>query len=1153
AQRQLRRALTAGAAAGAGTADLVTSAAGPLRTPFVYPPETFDEVDEVDLQAQMEAFPMWLHTAFSVDYYPRPGKASTLHEENWNDNGTGDQLLGQALLSLMRGSATSGHSALVPTTRQHDQLPDARSLVHGTASMHRVLAELLHEYGDWISRSRSADRVAILLSRRQFATETWYREMPNHFARIYEAYVALLYAQIPASLVFVEDLQLPGTRQLSDYAAVLLVHERIECEPAVLSALAGARRVFHDGACTSIVTDAVGSTPLNVTFDLADDNSFKQFNADSCVQTTNPNRAGATRPDAKSWRSISLAHVPALRTALADVVGADRATADDSEILVSERTWGDARLVIAVNSSVFDVDNALFRRAENHHTVRPPVATTLNLPSLPGTAAVYDVLAATRVTPSPQGKVPADFRHWPVSVHAILTAPISQVVVAAAPVVSAGAGDPLLISWSVRVLGGPPGTAELVLPVRVRILDAGNTVLWENRTITPAVGGFVVPANAQGAIRVEAVELVSGRPGVADAQAQAGGTPIDLLPGSGGDGGGPVTSIAAEPGTGAATVPGTSAAAVPGTSAAAAAAATNAPASVPEKALARPMAAVATPWQAAAKRLGAHLREIALTGDGGAVLTAANWDTNLYAIDLATGQQRWQTRIGQQYAYDPQPAGDAIAVRGMALDTPSGFGLHLVNTATGAVEHRFDLHGTTPRWFLRITSVVPDGRPPAFAAAPSGAWVTTAGNLGLAVWRREDSGFAELWHQDWWSRAPLSDRPGASAEVVLTALGEDTVLVAGRGLATAYQVSTGATRWQTDLTAVATAFGGLFTGATPSPDGMTVALASTYDSGRVFLLRTADGSVAAALNSRADELAWGPDSRSLVTLRDTRLDQFGDTGSGWALRRSYPAADVLHNLDIAADGRIACGDEQGNLIVLDANAEPVLVTDVTGIPAVRWLPGGDLLFATWLGRVGRLNGTTYQQSWSTQLRSAAPDMRAALLAAETAPVSRIAVAGNGTTPAVAGLPNLLTATTTIAFVGSSLPGGTTPLSTVNLLNPAHVPPQAPLLSDDLVEYTAEGFPLSHLLVQSHLSSPPTFDRISLWDDPAHPESWLRDVRLDARTTSDSPWQPVARLVCSAAARTYQVPRTTATDIRLVVPPGLPGNLRLAGIALHAPS
>ncbi|WP_143174174.1 WD40 repeat domain-containing protein [Streptoalloteichus hindustanus] len=1106
AQRHLRRALAIGAAAGMGRGDLVTSFTGPFRHILCYPPETFTDVDEVDLQAQWEQFPLMLHTAFGVDFYPRPGKPSTLHQENLNDSGTGDQILGQAFAALLRGAKTSGHADTVPRFRQRTLLPDPRSLVAGTPSVFRVLADLLHEYGEWIGTFDNADRVAILVSRRQFGVDRYRGDMTVHFRLLHEAYLALLYAQIPASLVFVEDLAVPGVRPLSDYAAVLLVDERVEPEPAVLAALRTARRVFHTDTCADIVTAAAGSTSLGHRFDQSEYEKFPAVGHDCSFQSSNPNVSVEdpnTKVGPKSWHQISLSNAAAMRAALGPVVGGDRATADDPQVLVSERRKGAARIVVAVNNSLFAVDNVFFRRAGNFAAVTAPLTTTLTLPAAP---VVYDVLAGRRVTPTPQGRLPVDFRHWPVAIYALLPAPVTGVTV------TASASQPGEVGWWIRVSGGSGADPDLPLPVRVRIRDAAGALLWQQYTTAPASGRYQVPVNAHGSIRVEALELLTGQSATTDSGVRADDGPLDLLTGAGGGVG---QRPAAEP-------------------------TASAPASAP-----------VADWRPAVERLGAHVRDIVLTDDGGAVLAAANWDTNLFALDLATGAQRWQTRIGHQFTHGLRRFFGGVAVQGMVLDAPHGYGLHLVNTANGAVERRFDLHGTQPSWFYRFSAAMPDGQPPAFATSPSGAWVATAGNLGLALWRRDGT---LLGRRDWWEQAPLSDRPGAASDALLAALDENTLLVITRGIATAYQVNTLTPKWRQDLDALVTAVGGQATAATLSPDGATVAVSSTADSGRVFLLASTDGAVKAKLPIRADEVAWGPDGTSLVTLHDTRLDQHRLSGATWAPHASYPGADVLHHLAVAADGRIACGDEQGNLVVLTADLEPALVTDVTGIPVPRWLPGGDLLVATWLGQATRLHGATYQPLWSTTLRSTAQNMRSTLLAPEKAPTARITVTGNGVPPT--GQANLLTPDTAgLSFVGfdSKRPVA---LPAEKQFAPHPEPPDRPHLSDPLVEFLSEAFPLGYLhVLLREPKATVTFGSLTLWDDPAHPESWLRDLRLDIRATPGDVWKPVARLVSHAAARTYPLPggrQVTAAEIRLVVPPGLPGNLRLAGIALHAP-
>ncbi|SHF54158.1 hypothetical protein [Streptoalloteichus hindustanus] len=1124
-QRLLREVLDAGADAGAGSAKVLTSAPAMFRFPFVYPPETFVEVDEVDLQAQWEQFPLMLHTAFAIDYYARPGKPSTLHEDNWNDSGTGDQLLSQAFAALMRGGNTSGHSAGVPVFRQASLTPDPRNNGAGWPSMVRVLTGVLHEYGEWISRFHNLDRVAILVSRRQFAVEKWGPVNPEHLGRIFEAYLGLLYAHIPASIVFVEDLGKPGVRPLTDYAAVLLVHEQIKFDSDVVNAVRETVRagvpVLHDGECRDSVVAEVGSTPLRSPTNLKFDKSYTEDPADPAAplfhqagndfsyHSWNPN------PILRSWYQICLDHGRDLRAALGKVVGEARPTADDPQVLVSERGMGRARIVVAVNNSMFDVDNAIFRRAENFSAVRAPLTCQLRLPAAgAGASAVYDVLAGKRVTPAANNTVTADFRHWPVAIYALLPEPVGAPKVTATTVHD-GPSKATRVQWSVRVGGA---SADLPLPVRVRILDEADTVLWETHTTAPAEGTLPAPVNARGRLRVTVVDLLSGQTDAAAVEVPVPRDPMDLL-----------TGPTAAP---------TSSAAV----------------------------SAAPPrhdrWHAATERLGAHVNGIALTSNS-AVLTASNWDSNLYAVDLNTGAQRWQTRIGQQYTFSPRAiSGGVVAVHGMVLDAPSGYGLYLVR-GDGSVERRFDLHANTPRWFHRITSNSPDGLPPAFATPPSGSWVVTAGNLGLGGWRRDSKGNSSNssnssnskdistlpWQQDWWD-APLSQRPGAASEAHLTALDEDTVLLVRQQKAIAYQVSTGVPRWRNDLAPKITTLGGKATSAVLSPDRRLVAVAGTFDGGRVFLLDNTNGEIVAVLPVRADECAWSPDSRTLITIHDTRLNQYRVTSGGWTLHSSYPAADVLHHLDVAADGRIACGDEQGNLIVLNPHAEPLLVTDVSGIPVPKWLPGGDLLIGTWLGHVSRIDGTTYQPRWTTLLRSTAATMRDNLLAPERAPVVVMTGTNNAIPPVTAA--NLLKPESTkVSAIGFGKPV-VLPAAQLVATTPNPAPPAMPWLSDSWVEYSAENFPLCFLLVQPE--KPVTFDSLTLWDDPAHPESWLRHLRLDIRRDSNDIWWPVTHLVSRMPSRSYWVPNgakpITAFELRLVLPPGLAGNLRLAGIALH---
>ncbi|HET9168100.1 MAG TPA: hypothetical protein VFN97_01655 [Actinospica sp.] len=1193
AARMLRKELLAVADAGAGRADLVAAYAGPATQAFLYPPDSFAEADEVDLQNQQEQYPMMLGSAFWLDYLRRPGKAAVLHQESYNDSGTGDQVLGQAFEALLRGADTSGHAAAgnlpdhqqIPWARQQDLLPDPRFLGAGLPGMFRVLSGVLHEYGEWVSRFDSADPVVILLSRRQFAVQRWGNTLPGHVGRVFEAYISLLYAHIPAALVFVEDLGSPGARPISDYAAVLLVNERVELDPKVLAALAAARQagvpVFHDGTspgdgdpahspedgdgCLDTVVAGLGSTSLGVSFGLAyaknpdGDYAFAQEKDDASVFSANATPAGVP----VSWVGIAATQSQALlRGPLPDAVGLDTGTgtgtryptAGDSQVLISERRHGSARIVLAVNNSVFStdadtigVDNAIFRRADTWHSVRAPLPTTVTLPGLSSGAAVYDVLGGTTLTPAADGTVPIDLRHWPAAILAVLPSPITGVAVSAGPVVEVvAAPGPPQIDWSVTVIGGSEadasasGGGDVPLPVRVRILDDRQSVLWESHTQAPASGSFTVPVNAQGEIRVEAVELITGRfgstsAGVAVGSGDGADTPLDLLTGP-----------------------------VAGGSAAA-----SASAPVPAAATPRVSATPEPDWQPAAARLGAHLSAVALTSDGtSAVFTAANWDGNLYAVDLATGAPRWQARIGHQFSYLPRTLPQGVAVIGADLTTPSEFGLHLIDPGTGTVGRRFDLYGTTARWFDRTTTCLTDGRPPAFATAPDGSWIASAGNLGLAVW----GGSGDLlWSQASWSQTSPTPHPGRASTAFLAALDDTRLLLVDDRIATAFDAASGKQLVQLDLSGALATVNGKATAAALSPDGASIAVATSHDGGRVVILDTTDLALQAVLTTRADELAWTTDG-GLITAYDTRVSRYrrnDSAGSGWALDSVYPAGDVVHNIAVADDGRIACGDEQGDLIVLDSTLTPVFSADVGGLPVPRWLPGGDLLVGTWLGQVQRLNGD-YQATWSTVARSTAPDMRRRFLAPTTASVSAVTDHGNGIAPLTG--ENLFPAAAAAVFLDPGVPGqGPLTLAVPNPVPDGYQPTplKSPWLSDDVVEglsAAAENAEAHAILIQfppttQNPQTPQsvTFDAISLWDDPAHPESWLRDLRLDVRDSPDRPWRPISRLISDQPARSYRVtdpdPASaghpiTATELRLLLPPGVPGNIRLAAVALH---
>ena len=75
--------------------------------------------------------------------------------------------------------------------------------------------------------------------------------------------------------------------------------------------------------------------------------------------------------------------------------------------------------------------------------------------------------------------------------------------------------------------------------------------------------------------------------------------------------------------------------------------------------------------------------------------------------------------------------------------------------------------------------------------------------------------------------------------------------------------------------------------------------------------------------------------------------------------------------------------------------------------------------------------------------------------------------------------------------------------------------------------------------------------ITLVEDPAHPESWLRDAYFEYWNPAKEQWIFVQPLLSDAAIHTHTFATPVeAARFRIVLPPGLVGNLRLGEIVLH---
>jgi len=547
------------------------------------------------------------------------------------------------------------------------------------------------------------------------------------------------------------------------------------------------------------------------------------------------------------------------------------------------------------------------------------------------------------------------------------------------------------------------------------------------------------------------------------------------------------------------------------------------------------------PWgknRPADEFFGPHVRDVALSGDGkSALLSAFNWDQNLYGIDLATGATSWRTKIGHAFAYDPRSYRGGFAVQGFDVKSASGYHLYLVGP-DGKPERRFALYGLPKRgtsW--AAPEHVQDSGINSFAVAPGGTWVASAGDLGLAVWDRAGK---LLWSDDWWRTQ--------RKRVRLVALGDSTLVVLDRGIVMARNARDGNVVWSLKVADSGTLRAGIV-----CADGKTLVVSADSLGGRLVVIR--DGQIVNTIPEGADQFALASDGSFLAAAEGRQL-KVCDTLGG--LSWTYTGDDTLRHPRISPDGkRIAVASELGTLAVLTRNGTVVGEYDLGALPVPAWLPGGDLFAATWMGSVVRFD-SQLKVLWKNWLTPAETDVREHLLALDATLTVRRTGWGNAAPEALPLVPNLLTETKALIGAVSDPPAHGEPRVWQNKIeeltdgNPNA--PAKPWLDWTDIGMIDSGWRNKLTLQVDTFRTQLRVTAITFAEDVDHPDSWLRDVLLLWGEATAETWRDGPMLLSDTAVHSHVLESPIeAAKFRFVSTGGGTwpvGNFRLGELVFH---
>ena len=538
---------------------------------------------------------------------------------------------------------------------------------------------------------------------------------------------------------------------------------------------------------------------------------------------------------------------------------------------------------------------------------------------------------------------------------------------------------------------------------------------------------------------------------------------------------------------------------------------------------------------------GPRVRDIAIAVDGKtALLSTANWDQNVYAIDPRFGEVKWDGKVGHSFAFDPQANAQGFTIQ--SFDVHSGEGYHLYTLgADGTPSKRHALFGLPKRatgW--ASGSQLQDVGINNFAVAPDGSWVASAGDLGLVVWGSKDQ---VLWSDEWWTTT--------RKHVHLLTVDHQTLLLLDGMKATARNARTGQQLWS-----IAFADSGNLLGGVVSADRKTIILRADTLGGRLFVLR--DGKLVNTIFTPAEEVAVASEGSSIAATIGRQLKVFDPLGG---LLWTFTGDDTLRHPRISPDGkRIAISSELGTLSVLSHDGKRIAERDFGSLPVSAWLSDNDLLVATWNGVVTRMD-VNLGTFWIKTLTPTETDARTKLLAKDTTPTIRKTGWGNATATPLPLTPNLLAESKALILAVSDPRTHGDPRSWQNkielLTDGKPDAPPKPWLEWSDIGYIDSGWRNKFALEVDTFRTQLRVTGITFVEDPRHPESWLRDVRLQWWDAAAEQWRDGPYLLSDSAIHSHVFAKPIeAARFRFISTGGGTwpiGNIRLGELVFHGES
>jgi WD40 repeat protein len=525
-----------------------------------------------------------------------------------------------------------------------------------------------------------------------------------------------------------------------------------------------------------------------------------------------------------------------------------------------------------------------------------------------------------------------------------------------------------------------------------------------------------------------------------------------------------------------------------------------------------------------ASKFGPHIRSLAINPDGTkAILPCFNWGNTLSIWDMNENRTRSLYGLDDYFLFNPVALNNGFAVQGFDLDSAEGYFLALLD-AEGKPLRKFRSFGVTHRQIHRFVPGIFKDQQVSFAVPPSGKWVATGSNFGIVVW---DANGQELW-------AKSTPADSQQATVVKALDEQNLLLIQGRKLSVV-QAREGVPKWSHELPET-----GELIDLKATPDGKLIAVLTSTEGGRLFLFR--EGKLQVTHYAVGQQLALSPDGKQFATIQGSLLRLYSaESGFRWL----FHGDDFLHDLSFSPNGeRLAFSSSLGNLTVVDLKGTKLLERDLEAWPHPRWTDSGELVVVTWMGDLFRFEANFKQTHQSKLIFPDAPSVQVQV------PTTRQSGWINSLPEPLPLSGNLLDPRSVYIRYRDSGGHSHFQLPVEKLVDGDPTPPLIPWLRWSDINGMAEAFQPTEILLDTFRTQL-RVEAITLVEDAAHPETWIREFRLESWNPLTEKWQSAGTFYSDRATHSHRLNQPVeASRFRLVLPPGMCGNLRLGEVILH---